>query len=78
MRHLPGVFDPEVVAAVHELRTYARAMGITIDDLSRRSGISDFAIRRWFGDRRMPEVMNLRILANALGYNIKISLEPRE
>lgn len=78
MRHTPGVFDPGVVAAVRELRTYSRAMGISVKELSRRSGLSDFAIGRWFRESRMPEMVNLVILAKTLGYGIKLTLEDPE
>lgn len=76
MKQVSGAFDPDFRAVIKELRMYTQVMGIEIGDLSRRSGLSDYALRRWLGEVRQPDMINLRILAESLGYTIKVTLEP--
>ncbi len=83
MRPVAGVFDPEVLAIARELRLYRLAMNIPIKVVVQRSkevdrfgcGFAEFAIRRWEGEDRVPDLGNLKVWAAALGYNIKVTLE---
>lgn len=78
MRQTSGAFDPDILAVVRELKMYMRMMNLEIADVSRRAGLSDFGVRRWLKEARQPDMINLRILAEALGYTIKVTLEPPE
>jgi transcriptional regulator with XRE-family HTH domain len=75
MKQKSGAFDPDILAVVRELRTYRKAMGISIREMGRRADIGTFALTRWEYEDRMPDMINLRIWATALGYTIKVSIE---
>lgn len=78
MKRVSGFFDPDILAIVKELDSYRMVMGVPIKALARRSGISDYAIRRWFGLQRQPDMIDLKILAESMGYKIKVILEVPE
>jgi len=78
VKQISGAFDPDIRSAVRELRAYRRMTGMSIRELGKLSGIGQFALLRWEAERRMPDMINLRIWAEALGYTIKVTLEVPE
>jgi transcriptional regulator with XRE-family HTH domain len=70
-----GCFDPDILAAVRELRTYRMVMGISMKELARRMKVWDTALGAWEREARMPDMIDLRLWAEALGYTIKVTLE---
>lgn len=75
MRQVSGAFDPDVLAVVRELKTYRMVMGISGKELARRIGIGFMTIHHWEHEHRMPDMINLRIWAEGLGYKIKVTIE---
>jgi transcriptional regulator with XRE-family HTH domain len=74
MKQRSGAFDPDILAIVRELRMYRKAMGISVREMARRANIGTFALQRWEHEDRMPDMINLRIWAETLGYTIKVTI----
>lgn len=75
MRQVSGAFDPDILAVVRELKTYRMVMGISQRELARRMNVGFMSISHWEAGDRMPDMINLRIWAEALGYKIKVTIE---
>jgi transcriptional regulator with XRE-family HTH domain len=75
MKRQEGVFDPDVVKIVKELVTYRQVMGISVNELSGRMNVGNMVLARWEKEIRMPEMVNLRLWAETLGYKIKLTIE---
>lgn len=75
MKRQEGVFDPDVLAVVKELVTYRKMMGISVNELSKRMKVGNMVLARWEKEIRMPEMVNLRLWAETLGYKIKLTIE---
>lgn len=75
MRQVSGAFDPDILAIVRELKTYRMVMGITIREVARRTDVGFMTIHHWERENRMPDMINLRAWAEALGYRIKVTIE---
>lgn len=75
MKRQEGVFDPDVLAVVKELVTYRKMMGISANELSKRMKVGNMVLARWEKEIRMPEMVNLRLWAETLGYKIKLTIE---
>ncbi len=75
MKRQEGVFDPDVLAVVKELVTYRKMMGISVNELSKRMKVGNMVLARWEKGIRMPEMVNLRLWAETLGYKIKLTIE---
>lgn len=75
MKRQEGVFDPDVLAVVKELVTYRKMMGISANELSKRMKVGNMVLARWEKEIRIPEMVNLRLWAETLGYKIKLTIE---
>jgi transcriptional regulator with XRE-family HTH domain len=75
MKRQEGVFDPDVVKIVRELVTYRQVMGISVNELSKRMNVGNMVLARWEKEIRVPEMVNLRLWAETLGYKIKLTIE---
>lgn len=75
MKRQEGVFDPDVLAVVKELVTYRKMMGISVNELSKRMKVGNMVLARWEKEIRIPEMVNLRLWAETLGYKIKLTIE---
>jgi transcriptional regulator with XRE-family HTH domain len=75
MKRQEGVFDPDILAIVKELVTYRQVMGISVNELSKRMNVGNMVLARWEKEIRVPEMVNLRLWAETLGYKIKLTIE---
>lgn len=78
MRQVSGLFDPDILAVIKELKTYRMIMGISIREVAKRMNIDNSVLRRWERMEqggRMPDMINLRLWAESLGCKIKVTIE---
>jgi transcriptional regulator with XRE-family HTH domain len=75
MKHVSGVFHPQVLLIVHELRAYRLTMNISTREMARRANISTYPLARWEKEERMPDILNLDNWASSLGYKLNITIE---
>lgn len=67
--------DLDILNIIRELKTYRMMMGMSLRELAGRSGIGRFVIAEWENERRVPDMVSLRIWAETLGYKVRVTVE---
>ncbi len=75
---IKGVIDPAVLAIAAELRASRLMCGWSLARLERETGLNHTIIRTWEDGLVQPHLHNLRIWAEALGYQLNIDIEVKE
>ena len=73
-----GDMDPEVRAICRELHMNRLVRGMTAKRLCSIAGFGEDALRRWEAGKWMPDHINLRLWAQALGYRVTYDIVPKE
>lgn len=61
-----------ITETVKRLKDIAQNQNISQQELAKRINVTESAISRWFGGSRTPDVKSLELMAEALGYRLKI------
>jgi transcriptional regulator with XRE-family HTH domain len=78
MQPVKGQIDPDLVKIIRELTAIRLMLGISMYEVSRRTGVKDSTLRCWERGEASPSMPNLKLWAKALGYRIHIDIEPLE
>jgi transcriptional regulator with XRE-family HTH domain len=79
MPHLKrGDMDPDVRAICNQLRVTRLVIGMTAKRLCSKAGFGEDALRRWERGEWMPDHINLRLWAEALGYTVTYDIVPKD
>lgn len=59
------------------IKAARKAANLTQKQLAEKMGVSYVNIAQWENGRRNPKIETLQKIADALGYTIKITIEPK-